>query len=132
VVGAPVGILLILLWVLGLVFAPVPAVAALGDVMLRGRGGILGAFVVGALVWRLGIWLIPVVGLLLYTAALMSGSGGIVLAGWRQRRAMLAAAPPLVPKTMRGDEVAAPDDWEPPLAPVAATAEESGADDPTG
>lgn len=133
VVGAPVGVLMILLWALGLIFAPVPAVAALGDVVLRGRAGVLGAFLVGAAVWRLGIWLIPIVGVLLYTAALMSGTGGIVLAGWRQRRAVIAGSPPLAPPPIATGDSVAPDDWEPPLAPSAASPrEESGAGDANG
>lgn len=120
VVGAPVGVLLLLMWMLGLVFAPVPAVAAGGDLLLRGRGGLFGAFIVGAFVWRLGIWLIPLVGVLLYTAALMTGTGGVVLAAWRQRRAGAAATSPLMPPALGagGDQV--PDDWEPPLAPASA------------
>ncbi len=132
VVGAPVGILLILLWALGLVFAPVPSVAALGDVMLRGRAGLLGAFLVGAVVWRLGIWLIPVVGLLLYTAALMAGTGGIVLAGWRQRKIAVGVAEPLAPPNLAIGTPATPADWEPPLAPTAPVADESEAVDQSG
>jgi hypothetical protein len=117
VVGAPVGVLVMVLWLLGLVFAPVPAVAAGGDLLLRGRGGIFGAFVVGAVVWRFGIWLLPFVGVLLYTTALMAGAGGIVLASWRQRRAGAATATSLGPPGLgeSGEEV--PADWEPPLAP---------------
>lgn len=116
VVGAPVGVLVMVLWLLGLAFAPVPAVTAAGDILLRGRGGIFGAFVVGAVVWRFGIWLIPLVGVLLYTAALMAGTGGIVLASWRQRRAGAGAAPLGPPRL--GETVAGlPEDWEPPLAP---------------
>ena len=126
VVGAPVGVLVMILWLLGLVFAPVPAVAAGGDLVLRGRGGILGAFIVGAVGWRLGIWLIPFVGVLLYTAALMAGTGGLVLASWRQRRAGAAVAPPLGPPGLAEPGAAESADWEPPLAPdVSAT---SGSD----
>jgi len=118
VVGAPVGILVMVLWLLGLVFAPIPAVAAGGDFVLRGRGGIVGAFVVGALVWRLGIWLIPLVGVLLYSAALMAGTGGLVLAAWRQRRATAEHAAPLLPGRSEGPTQDADPDWEPPLAPL--------------
>lgn len=117
VVGAPVGVLVMVLWLLGLAFAPVPAVTAGGDLLLRGRGGVFGAFIVGAVVWRFGIWLIPLVGVLLYTAALMAGTGGIVLASWRQRRAGAAAAPPLRPPTVGATVAEVSADWEPPLAP---------------
>jgi len=117
VVGAPVGILVALLWLLGLVFAPVPAVTAGGDFLLRGRGGLLGAFVVGALMWRFGIWLIPLVGVLLYSTALMAGAGGLVMAAWRQRRAAVDAVPPLLPAQSE-QSIPPPEDWEPPLAPT--------------
>ncbi len=126
VVGAPIGVLLLLMWVLGLVFAPVPAVAAGGDVLLRGRGGIMGAFMVGAVAWRVGIWLIPLVGVLLYTAALMAGTGGIVLAAWRQRQAGAAVAAPLIPPGKAAPEPIVPDDWQPPLAPTASPGVETG------
>ena len=126
VVGAPVGILLLLIWLLGLVFAPVPAVAAGGDFVLRGRGGIVGAFVIGAIVWRLGIWLIPLIGILLYSTALMSGAGGIVLAAWRQRQAAMAAASPLLPLRDPDDDSEPATDWEPPLAPAGRASGEEG------
>ncbi len=64
---------------LGLVFGPIPAVAAGGDLLLRRKGGIFGGFLVGAVLWRLGIWLIPVVGVLLYLASLIWGVGGWIL-----------------------------------------------------
>lgn len=121
VVGAPVGVLFLLLWVLGLIFAPLPAVAAGGDLLLRGRGGLFGAFVVGAVVWRLGIWLIPVVGVLLYTSALMAGTGGLVMAAWQQRRLGITSARPLVPMAADHQAGGIPQDWEPPLAPARET-----------
>jgi hypothetical protein len=117
-VGAPVGILVALLWLFALVFAPVPAISAGGDYLLRGRGGLLGAFVVGALVWRLGIWLIPVFGVLLYTTALAAGTGGLVMAAWRQRRSVVSGAAPLLPPPPADAEPPFPEDWEPPLAPT--------------
>lgn len=124
VVGAPVGVLLLLFWLLGLIFAPLPAVAAGGDLIMRGRGGIFGAFVVGAFVWRLGIWLIPVVGVLLYTTALMAGTGSLVMAAWRQRQAGIADAQSLGPPTLQPDKATIPEGWEPPLAPSAAAPED--------
>lgn len=132
VVGAPIGILLALLWLLGLVFAPVPAVAAGGDVILRGKAGVLAAFLVGAVIWRLGIWLLPVVGLLLYTAALAAGTGGLVIAAWRQRRAGSAGAPRLLPPPLTESPDSVPEDWEPPLAPVRQTARETEPADESG
>ncbi len=123
---------MLLLWLLGLILAPVPAVAAFGDLMLRGRAGIFAAFFVGAAVWRLGIWLLPLIGLLLYTAALLAGSGGIVLAGWRQRKAGIASAAPLLPPGLGTEEAAPPDDWEPPLAPAPPLDHRAGDDDSNG
>ena len=95
---------------------------------LRGKGGLLGAFIVGAMVWRLGIWLIPVVGVLLYTTALMAGTGGIVLAAWRQRKAGASGSAPLAPSGLRRDVPDVPPDWEPPLAPTGRPAADIGPD----
>lgn len=134
VVGAPVGLLLLVLWLLALIFAPLPAVAAGGDVLLRGRGGIFGAFVVGAAVWRVGIWLIPIVGVLLYTSALMAGAGALVMSAWQQRKAGIAAAQSLGPPALQSDSTEIPPDWEAPLAPISGKvrpddASETDADD---
>ena len=71
------------------------------------------------MVWRLGIWLIPVVGVLLYSTALMAGSGGLVMAAWRQRRAAVDGAVPLLPPQPDQSVPPPPEGWEPPLAPTA-------------
>ena len=105
VVGVPVAILLAVLYALGLLLSPVPAVTAAGDWALRGRGGLFGAFLLGGLVWRLGVEIIPWVGLLLYIAALAWGTGGWVMAAWQERQ---RAAPPqaLLPPSMQVAEEA--------------------------
>ncbi len=65
-VGVPVALVVMLLLVLGLFFGPIPAVTAAGFKLLRGRWGLFAAFVLGAVIWRIGIWLIPLVGVALY------------------------------------------------------------------
>ncbi len=44
--------------VLVIAVGAVPAVTALGNLVLVRRGGLFGAFLVGAVLWRLGIWLL--------------------------------------------------------------------------
>nr|MCU0282087.1 hypothetical protein [Acidimicrobiia bacterium] len=65
-VGLPVALLILLFWVLGLFLGPIPAVAAAGERLLGGRGGILGGFVVAALLWRGGMWLLSLAAAVLY------------------------------------------------------------------
>lgn len=119
-IGLPIGALMILGFVLGLFFAPIPAVTAFGDRIVRSRFGLFGAFLLGASLWRLGIWLVPIVGILLYFAALAWGLGGWLIAGWEQRRRSIAETSlfPGGPRAARPDE--ASPQWEPPLPPEAA------------
>ena len=116
-VGLPLGALLLVMLVLALVFGPVPAVAAAGDVVLRRKGGIFGGFVLGAVVWRLGIWLIPFVGVVLYLAALIWGVGGWILGAWRVRAARPVDREALPPALIVDDEPI-PEGWDYPLAPA--------------
>ena len=69
-VGIPVALFLLLLWALAIVLGPIPAVTRLGIVLLRGRAGTAAALVIGALVWRGAMWLLPLVAGFLYLAAL--------------------------------------------------------------
>ncbi|NIV55920.1 MAG: hypothetical protein GWN48_10285, partial [Actinobacteria bacterium] len=85
-VGLPVAVLVLLTWVVALVLGPVPAVAALGRWLSRGRAGLAGAFLLGAVVWRASIWVAALVGGLLYLAALAVGLGSFALGAWEQRR----------------------------------------------
>ena len=117
-VGIPLAVALLLLLALGLVFGPVPAVAALGNRMLRGRGGLYGAFLVGGIAWRLGIWLVPLVGLALYLGGLVLGVGGWLIGAWEQRRIPTRLA---VATREAGADGA---DWEAPLPPSGATSGE--------
>ena len=89
-VGLPVAVLLLLFWVVGLFLGPIPAVAAAGESLLRGRGGVLGGFVVGALLWRAGLWALSLVAALLYLIPLLVGLGAFTIAAWEARRGSAA------------------------------------------
>ena len=84
-VGIPIALFVLVVWVLALFLGPYPAVARLGSVLVRGRTGVAAAFVLGALAWRFAIWLLPLVGALIYLAALLIGTGSFALAAWRER-----------------------------------------------
>jgi cytoskeletal protein CcmA (bactofilin family) len=89
-VGLPVAVLILLFWVVGLFVGPVPAVAAAGERLLGGRGGVLGGFVVGALLWRAGLWALSLVAALLYLIPLLVGLGAFTIAAWEARRGSVA------------------------------------------
>lgn len=91
-VGLPVALLILLLWVLGLFLGPIPAVAAAGERLLGGRGGILGGFVVAALLWRGGMWLLSLAAAVLYLIPLVVGLGAFTLGAWEARRGSMAGA----------------------------------------
>jgi hypothetical protein len=116
-VGLPLAALFLAMLLLSLVFGPVPAVTAGGDVLLRRKGGLFGGFVLGAVLWRLGIWLIPFVGAILYLVALIWGVGGWVLGAWRVRAARPADRETLPPALIVDDDPI-PEGWEYPLAPM--------------
>lgn len=84
-VGLPVAAMVLLAMVVLLLVGPVPAVTAVGDRLLRGRAGLFGGFLLGAVLWRLGIWLVPLVGGVVYLVGLVWGTGGWVYGGWHQR-----------------------------------------------
>lgn len=118
-VGVPVALALLLLFLLVLFLGPIPAVTAVGEKLLRGRWGLFAAFAVGTALWRIGIWVLPFLGVALYLGALVVGVGGWVVATWEQRRetpleaALLPAAKPVpTPET-----IPSPVGWEAPLAP---------------
>ena len=91
-VGIPLAAILVLIGIALFIIGPLPAVTALGHRVLLGRGGLFGAFVAGAALWRFGIWIIPVVGGLLYVLAMVWGIGGWVLGVIATRRAEPVAA----------------------------------------
>lgn len=53
--------------------------------LLRGRSGIYGAVVVGALAWRAAMWVFSLVAGILYAAALLIGVGSFAIAAWESR-----------------------------------------------
>lgn len=116
-VGLPIAVMIAMLMAISIVLGPVPAVAALGNRVLMRRGGLIGGFVVGAVLWRLGIWLIPVVGGVLYLVALVWGVGAWIngaVASRRQDELPMTLLPAtLIPAA------GVPSDWTPPLAPRA-------------
>lgn len=113
-VGIPLAIVAIALGVVAFIIGPVPAVAALGNRVLINRGGLFGAFLVGAVLWRLGIWLIPVVGGVIYVVGLVWGLGAWVLGAFAARRGD-PTPPMLIPASLIANE--AVPTWEPPRAP---------------
>jgi len=118
-VGVPVAVALLLLYVLGLFFGPVPAITAAGSKLLRSRWGLFAAFVVGAVIWRIGIWLIPLVGFALYLGALVVGVGGWVIGFWEERRAAPLSAQllPVANAKASPATIPSPIGWDAPLAP---------------
>lgn len=126
-VGAPVAIALLVFLALALLFAPVPAVTALGSLLLRkSRWGLFASFLLGAVIWRLGIWLIPLVGFILYLAGLAIGLGGWVIAMWEQRRETMPATELLPRPRAKIDGIPSPVGWDAPLAPGTRSATEDG------
>ena len=121
-VGVPVAIALAVLLVLGLLFGPVPAVTALGLRLLRRRHlGLFAAFVIGAVIWRAGIWLIPYVGVVFYLGGLVAGVGGWLTAIWEGRKETPISAE-LLPRRVTpvgATEIPAPVGWDAPRAPGA-------------
>jgi hypothetical protein len=85
-VGIPVALLLLLTWVVALFLGPLPAVTAAGTRLLRGKGGIALGLLVGTVVWRGAMWLLPLIAVLLYLAALLVGLGALGSAAWNLRR----------------------------------------------
>lgn len=130
-VGIPLAVLAALIIVASFVVGPVPAIAALGNRVLGRRGGLLGAFVVGAVLWRFGIWAIPVFGGVLYIVALVWGIGAWIV-GFIDTRRDVDIPLALLPASMTAP-AGVPDDWTPPFAPGFAEAgptEEPADDDP--
>ncbi|MEN8113253.1 MAG: polymer-forming cytoskeletal protein, partial [Actinomycetota bacterium] len=124
-VGLPLAVVLLVAMMLAFVFGPIPAVGAFGDVIVRRKAGLFGAFVVGAILWRLGIWLIPIVGGLLYLAGLVWGTGGWVLAAWRIRKVRPTDRETLPEALVVKDEDDLPEDWQYPLPPSSSVASSS-------
>jgi MFS family permease len=114
-VGLPLAVVGVLIGGIAFIIGPVPAVTALGNRVLWNRGGLFGAFVVGASLWGIAIWLIPVVGGFVYVIGSIWGIGAWVM-GFTAARRGDPTPPALLPASMvANDEI--PADWVPPLAP---------------
>jgi cytoskeletal protein CcmA (bactofilin family) len=85
-VGIPLAIIGVLIAIAMFILGPLPAVTAMGNLILFRRGGIFGAFIAGAVLWRLGIWIVPVIGGVLYLLAMVWGIGGWVLGIYETRK----------------------------------------------
>jgi cytoskeletal protein CcmA (bactofilin family) len=114
-VGLPLAIIGVLIGVIAFIIGPVPAVTALGNRVLWNRGGLFGAFTVGALIWGIAIWLIPVVGGVVYVLGSVWGIGAWVM-GFAAARRGDPTPPELLPSSLVAKEEI-PADWLPPLAP---------------
>jgi hypothetical protein len=114
-VGLPLAVALIGLWLGALFLGPVPAVTAAADRLFKGRFGLIGAFVAGALVWRGAMWLIPFVGSFLYVVAVLTGVGGWLAGAWDARKEQDRADLPPLAAAPRQLQI--PQDWEAPLPP---------------
>ncbi len=114
-VGLPLAAIGALIGGIAFIIGPVPAVTALGNRILWNRGGLFGAFVIGAVLWRVGIWLIPVAGGILYLIGLVWGVGAWVMGLAAARVGDPTPAALLPASLIVKDEI--PPDWEPPLAP---------------
>lgn len=115
-VGLPLAILLFVLWLMALFLGPLPAVIGAGERLLRGRGALYGGLIVGTIVWRGAIWLLPAIGALLYVVALVWGVGGWVRGAVQARAATRGPATSLPKEKL---SAARPAEWTPPLAPSA-------------
>jgi len=89
-VGLPLALLLTVLWLLSLFLGALPVVTWVGRRLLRGRGGLTGALVVGALLWRGAMWLLPLAAVLLYLAGTIVGLGALGRSAWAARRSAAA------------------------------------------
>lgn len=128
-VGIPIAIVLVALAVVLFIVGAVPAVTALGNLVLMRRGGLFGAFLVGAVLWRLGIWLIPFVGGAIFVLGMVWGIGGWILGAAAARRSDPTPAI-LLPASVVA-ESDAPPEWVPPRAPSPPPDTSHGAADTT-
>ena len=113
-VGIPLAVVLIAIGVVAFVVGAVPAVTALGNLVLFRRGGLFGAFVVGAIIWRLSFF-IPWIGGFLFLLGLVWGIGSWILGAVASRRA--EPVPVSLFPSVVSDRTEAAEDWEAPLAP---------------
>ncbi len=113
-VGLPLALVAIAIGVILFVIGAVPAVTALGNLVLLRRGGLFGAFLIGAVIWRLSFF-IPWIGGFLFLLGLIWGIGGWALGAVAARRSDPSPVA-LFPASI-SERTDRAEDWEPPLAP---------------
>lgn len=86
-VGIPFAVVIGLGMLLMLAVGPVPIVTKAGSLILRGRGEPYGPFLVGAVLLRLVLWVIPLIGAPLFLLTVAWGTGAWAWAAWRVREA---------------------------------------------
>lgn len=99
VILAPVALFALALWVLGLFAGAVPALTALGRRATRNRYGLIGAFAIAALGWRV-LRIIPLAGFAIYLLVTIWGMGAWALSlwdGWRASEPLVAGPRPAQP-----------------------------------
>ena len=84
-VGIPVALVILLAWLIALFLGPLPTVTRLGSLLLRGKGGPALGLVMGVVVWRGVLWLLPVIAAVVYLSALIVGLGSYGIAAWSLR-----------------------------------------------
>ncbi len=85
IVLVPFAILAMGLWLFGLFAGAVPPLLAAGRRLVKTRFGLVGAFVVAAIGWRL-LRLVPLFGFLFYFLVVIWGMGAWTIAIWRGMR----------------------------------------------
>ena len=116
-VGLPLTLVLLLVMAAGAFVGPVPAVTAAGVRLLRGRGGLFGGFLVGAVLWTLAIWFVPRVGGLIYLVGLIWGLGSWAVAVAEIRRGAPLPLAVFPPRLVAASGARGVEDWEPPRVP---------------
>ncbi len=109
-----VGTMMVLLVLVMLALGPIPALSAAGNAATRGRAGLFGGFLIAAVVWRILMWLFPLLGAIAGLAAYTWGVGAWLVAGWDDRKRALVSAPMVPDLRVKDDDQSG---WEPPLPP---------------
>lgn len=110
-------VLFLIAAIVAVLFGPIPALAAFGDRITRGRAGLFGGFVIGVVVWRFIVWAVPLIGLLVSIVILVFGVGAWIVSWWDGRIERSRAT---LPRWRRAEPTEpVDDDWVPPLPPLA-------------
>ena len=85
IVLAPLALLAIGLWLFGLFAGAVPPLVVAGRRLVKARYGLVGAFVVAAIIWRV-LRLMPLLGFFIYFLVVIWGMGAWAMAIWEGSR----------------------------------------------